>query len=285
MTDERIPRYDAPTLAELEPLRSNTVNAEVLETIRKVLAGEVNPCDVAPECAAWVASCHNTPEADSYEVKLQACAELLGHGDVVSLDVEGAPHYTDEGIRMCPPFSYANAGDTYAVTLARDHAASQWVIACWGDLLEEYEEENKLGDCEEFDEEPEVCPSCHRSDFTLTHFPGSARGPSYSWVCDSCNHHAFAAEGYEPGEGEEVECRDNKCAVKHAKAKPVTCAECGSTIKEGESWGIGEVGDKEFPSFCSKVCYETFEWDGVEGEPGDGTGDDDGDVPGTGDEP
>lgn len=192
MTIDTIPRYDAPTLAQLQPLKSSTVDDSILENVRAILAGELDPSEASPGCAAWVASCHNRPDADSYQCKLEACADLLGMCGVVALEIENADTYTDEGIRMCPPFSYCNAGDTYAITLARDHENGAWVIACWGDLLEEYEKEHELGDYQVFDECPERCLNCHRDSFELEFFPGSARGPSYSWVCDSCNSHCFA---------------------------------------------------------------------------------------------
>jgi hypothetical protein len=176
MTDEtKLERFHVPTLAQLEPLRSNTVGDEELEKVRAILAGELDPCEASPKCAAWVKACYNRPDTDSYECKLQACDDILGTSGVEALDFEDAPHYTDEGIRMCPPFSYCNAGDTYAVTLLRDHSAGMWLVACWGEC-------------------PDCCPSCHGKVFSLEHFPGSARGPSYSWVCDSCNHHCFAED-------------------------------------------------------------------------------------------
>jgi hypothetical protein len=173
--DERIERFDVPTLAQLEPLRSKDVGDEELAEVQKTLG-------------RWLADPDFT-----YENALQECDKILGTCGVVSLDIEDTRTYTDEGIRMCPPFSYCNAGDTYAVTLARDHAAGRWVVACWGALAEEYEQENELGDHSVYDECPEECPSCLRKTFSLEFFPGSARGPSYSWVCNSCNHHCFAS--------------------------------------------------------------------------------------------
>ena len=58
----RIPRYASPTLAELEPLRSNGVGDEELAKVRAVLAGEVDPREVSPACAAWYAQCHHKPD-------------------------------------------------------------------------------------------------------------------------------------------------------------------------------------------------------------------------------
>ena len=63
-------------------------------------------------------------------------------------------------------------------------------------MAEERERDAELGDYEVFEECPERCPDCHgqgRADtMRLEFFPGSARGPAFSWVCDACNHHCFA---------------------------------------------------------------------------------------------
>ena len=280
--EERIERFTVPTLEQLAPLRSNTVDDAILEKVRAVLAREVKPEDASEACAKWLNSCFNRPCWQ--ERAITACDDLLGTCGVEALEIEGAPYYND-GVSMCAPFSYCNAGDTYRVTLARDHDAGQWVIACWGDLLEEYEQENKLGDCEEFDEEPDRCPCCHATALTLTHFPGSGRGSSYSWVCDGCNHHAYAVEGYEPSEGEAVECHAfasaAPCNADHNR-QTVECTRCGIIIIERDSWGDGDIGDDSIPSFCSEACYQIGieEQDDVEPDEDD----DSGDVPGTGNE-
>ena len=171
-TDEQIERFHVPTLAQLAPLKLDD------DTAAKVIA---------------VLNRHASDPSFDHEDALQECDALLDTSGVVSLDIEDARSYTDEGIRMCPPFSYCNAGDTYVATLARDHEARAWVIACWGDLHEEYCKAHEIGDYEVFDERPEMCPSCHDDCFSLEFFPGSARGPAYSWFCDACNHHCFAA--------------------------------------------------------------------------------------------
>lgn len=36
----------------------------------------------------------------------------------------------------------------------------------------------------------------------------------------------------------------------------VTCAHCGKKVREGDSWGEGDVGMDEIPSFCSEACYQ-----------------------------
>ena len=84
-----IPRYDAPTLAELEPLRSNGVGDEELEKVRAVLAGEVDPREVSPKCATWFSSCYNAPDPEGHECKLEACNELLGTSGVEALERRG----------------------------------------------------------------------------------------------------------------------------------------------------------------------------------------------------
>lgn len=168
---ERIERFQVPTVDQLADIEGLT------------------PADA--EQIVAVLKRHNEGEI-THEEALKACDEIIGTCGVVSLESEDYGQYTDEGIRMCPPFSYCNAGDPYVTTLARNHKAGAWVVACWADLAEEYERENELGDFETFSECPETCPSCGHKAFELQFFPGSSRGPSFSWVCTSCNHHAFA---------------------------------------------------------------------------------------------
>ena len=39
----------------------------------------------------------------------------------------------------------------------------------------------------------------------------------------------------------------------------VPCAACGTGVIEGDSWGDGEIGDADVPSFCSEACYRRGE--------------------------
>lgn len=55
------------------------------------------------------------------------------------IDSNGEVIPQDEGLRFCPRFSYVNLGDTYARTFIRDHARGGYLIASWGDLVEELE--------------------------------------------------------------------------------------------------------------------------------------------------
>lgn len=148
---------------------------------------------------------HKIERGFTHEDALNEIDTLLGNHGIETISAGDDDTYTDEGIRMCPPFSYSNNGDSYAWTVVRDHEARQWLICGWADALEEYERSHETGDYETFEECPEVCPSCHGKALTLKHFPGSARGPSYSWVCDSCNHHCLAVDGYEPDAKEDAD--------------------------------------------------------------------------------
>lgn len=199
-----IERFDVPTV---EAVLAIGCDRETAEKVVAVLAGELDPCEASEKCAAWVRACYHRPDTRKHEALLLACADLLGMHDVASLEIEGERHYTDEGIRMCPPFSYANAGDTYVTTLARDHERGQWVIASWGDLCEEYEREHKIGDHEEFDEAPERCPSCgEKGTFKLESYNAGSwesgqwvsEGTRYSFVCGECNHSCHTPEDFEP---------------------------------------------------------------------------------------
>lgn len=243
---ETIERFDVPTV---EAVMTIGCDRETAEKVVAILDGTLSPVEASSACAAWVRQCYHKPDIRKHEAKLMACADLLGMHDTCGLDVEDAGHYTDEGIRMCPPFSYANAGDTYVATLARDHARGQWVIASWGDLLEEYERENKIGNHEEFDEAPDACPSCgKRGTFKLESFKRGEwengqfieNGTGYSFVCGECNHHCQTPEDFEPPTEDEVdECEE--CGSLGSQA----CAPDCETQRQGDDEGDGEDDDPE----------------------------------------
>jgi hypothetical protein len=114
---DRIPRKHALSLVDLAPLRSNDVDDNALELVRDVLASKAD-----------------------HQEKLSLCNRLLNmHGvEVIPLtDSSDDWSFTDERIRMCPPYSYLNTGDSYAATLVRDHREGAWMIAGWADVVEE----------------------------------------------------------------------------------------------------------------------------------------------------
>ncbi len=204
MADER-GRFDIPTLDDLLPLKSNSVGEFELG----YLAGYLVLCNAG---------------TISHEEALAACDKVLGNHGIETIapegrDGRGVPgNYTDEGVRHLPPFSYSNNGDSYHPTLVRDHKEGKWLIAGWADVLEAFEKEHKLNDYEEFDEEPERCPSCGKTDcFDLETFERrrepmtddlpKAGGSTATWdkpvigyyfACTSCNHHCQTAEDFEP---------------------------------------------------------------------------------------
>lgn len=79
----------------------------------------------------------------NHEARIAACDKLLDTCGVESIGLDDETYYTDEGIALCPRYSYCNTGDTYAPTLVRDHKHCMWLIACWGDLVEEFEREHE----------------------------------------------------------------------------------------------------------------------------------------------
>ena len=192
---EPIERYRIPPVSALLQIPGCT--EEIAEKIRAVLAKEVEPEDASPKCAAWVAKCYNRPSW--HERAMEACDEILGGCGVEALRTEDDPQYNDSGVRFCPAFSYVNFGDTYVTTLLRDHEDESWLVASWGDAVEEYEAEHKIGSFEEYEEEPEACRDCGGTALT---FETNSDGAAW-WACDSCNTHHQAVEGYEP---EEEEC-------------------------------------------------------------------------------
>jgi hypothetical protein len=191
-------------MVRIEGMSKHGITVEMVLTIPKV----------EREAAEKVVALLDRWETDrdfTHEDVLQAADELLGTCGVEALAPEGADHYRDEGIRMCPPFSYCNAGDPYIATLIRDHEKGAWLICGWGDALEAYEKEHKLGDHEEFEDEPEECPSCGASDFTLKSFVRGeweggqfiTNGTGYAFVCQGCNHHCQTPEDFTPPEPDE----------------------------------------------------------------------------------
>jgi len=146
MTEEnRIPRFLYPSLEDLAGLKSDKVTDETLEKIRAVLCDEIDPREASPAAAQWYDRCYNKPKKHGHEMKLCAVDDLLGNHGTESIEAEGDGYYNDEGVHMCPAFTYSNTGDTYAATLLRDHVESEWLVASWGDALDEYEQENELG--------------------------------------------------------------------------------------------------------------------------------------------
>jgi hypothetical protein len=186
---DRIERFFVPTLAQLEPLKSNTVNGETLLKVQAVLQRWQDERDF------------------SYADALRECDTLLETCGIESIDPEGSSSYTDEGVRLCPPFSYCNTGDSYAATLARDHKEHAWVVAGWADLLTEYEQEEELGDYERFDKAPESCPACGKVDtFEVEAFEKGEHTPAgwvksgtgFAFVCSNCNHHCMTPDDWTP---------------------------------------------------------------------------------------
>lgn len=189
-----IDRFNHPPVDAI--LRIESTDLVLAKRLFAVLAGAVDPSDASEACASWVRKCYHKPS--EHEQILRACDDLLDGCGVEALAIEDEQH-TDNGVRHCPPFSYVNFGDPYVTTLARDHERGQWVIAGWGDLLEEYEREHKLGSYAEYDEEPERCRDCHGETLTFEQDSG-AHG---AWICASCNSYHLAAEGAAPSDEED----------------------------------------------------------------------------------
>lgn len=68
-------------------------------------------------------------------------------------------------------------------------------------------------------------------------------------VCPNCKYRHSA----------NVDCDDDAAA----DGRTVSCAHCGNSVIEKDSWGDGDIGDDNSPSFCSEKCYKA----GVSGEP------------------
>lgn len=102
--------------------------------IRRVLDGRLDPRKASEACDRWVRECYHEPS--KHEQQLEAVNELLGGHGVEALDIHESDYYADNGVRMCPMYSYVNMGDTYNTTILRDHKRHRWVVAAWGDVVE-----------------------------------------------------------------------------------------------------------------------------------------------------
>jgi len=98
---------------------------DTAKKIRLLFEGKLNPSEVSNNCAKWVGSCYNEPM--KYEQILCAVDDLLGNHGMEFLRCHNGHNYT-----------YSNTGDTYAVTVIRDHYSLRWLVTSWGDLVEKY---------------------------------------------------------------------------------------------------------------------------------------------------
>lgn len=183
--DTKLERFDVPTREALKDLPR--VTDEEIDAILVVFADE---------------------DATHEEI-LQRCDKILDAHGVVSLEIEDARRYTDDGIRFCPPFSYVNMGDPYVATLARDHEHGKWVVAGWADMAEDYARAHKIGSFEEYEKKPERCRDCHGESFTFeTNAEHATDGQIDRWFeCDECGEHHTASDDYKPAEDEETDTK------------------------------------------------------------------------------
>lgn len=150
--EERIRRWTRPSAAALA--KGLEIELEVATKINAVLLRRVEPEAVSHACATWVRQCHNMPSW--HERALEACNELLGGHGVEGLTIDNDPNtHEDSGVRMCPAFSYVNMGDTYSLTLLRDHDEQAWILSDWASVMEEYEAENVTEDEDDLDDADE----------------------------------------------------------------------------------------------------------------------------------
>jgi len=107
--------------------------------VRKVLDGRLKPSDASDAAAKWASSCYHRPRETGHEMILEACDHLLDGCGVEAIKPECEVVHYDDGIRMCPAFSYVNMGDAYEMTILRDHEASCWLVMSWADAMERHE--------------------------------------------------------------------------------------------------------------------------------------------------
>lgn len=91
--------------------------------------------DRFPQTSAWIRQCYNMP--DDTELIMSAIDELTG-----GFGVEAIRHPNDSDKLIA---EYVNQGDTYATTIVRDMESGEYILTCYGDWLEGWEQE----ECEE----------------------------------------------------------------------------------------------------------------------------------------
>lgn len=111
------------------------VSPETAALISDVLSGRVDPCDVSPKTKWWKDRCYG--RVSKVELQITACDELLETHGVECLNGPGEVGGYYDGTDLCPRYSYCNMGDPYIPTVVRDHREQEWLIAAWGDLVED----------------------------------------------------------------------------------------------------------------------------------------------------
>jgi cation diffusion facilitator CzcD-associated flavoprotein CzcO len=126
-----------PTATTLEKLTGG--DRALALKVRRVLDGRLMASNASEAAARWAASRHHHVRATSHELILEACNDLLDGCGVEAIRPNCDPQHYDEGIRMCPAYSYVNTGDSYALTLVRDHEDSCWRVMSWADAVDRHE--------------------------------------------------------------------------------------------------------------------------------------------------
>lgn len=97
--------------------------------LRKLLDGRTDP-ESYPGVQAWVRQCYNRPRET--ELIMAAADELLGGHGVEALEIDG----WIDGFYGSIAYTYVNMGDSYACTLIHDSEKDQFIVACYGDIVE-----------------------------------------------------------------------------------------------------------------------------------------------------
>ena len=92
-----------------------------------------------------------------------------------------------------------------------------------------------------FDDNPGACEAV--VDFVLEH--GQDRDGNDledEYTCRECGTHNTET--------------DRRCENKDCRFLLIAqCAACGEDVREEDSYGEGDIGDEDVPSFCSNACY------------------------------
>lgn len=134
MKQVKLKRYHVPPLAVLQDAfleqleKTRNPGRGNLQKIRSMLLGHKSPSELFPgDYYEW-----------NHDAEIRVMNYLLdGHG--VESCACSPERVTDNGLRFCPTFSYVNMGDPYVTTILRDHKQGKWIVASYGEVVEEWE--------------------------------------------------------------------------------------------------------------------------------------------------
>jgi hypothetical protein len=109
------------------------IDIDKVNTIKKVInSNSIDYLQTFSGVAAWVRQCYNLPSLN--ELRMCAINDIINGYGIESINVDPEvyeSHYYGNSIA-----EYINMGDTYTMTIIRDHRNGKIFIQSWGDFYE-----------------------------------------------------------------------------------------------------------------------------------------------------